>query len=95
LTPAHITFNIVFNLGLGDLVRASMLSNEDNNLLTEVGPGTPMGDLMRQYWVPTLLSEELPGPDADPVRVLLLGERLVAFRSSEGQVGLLAEYCPH
>jgi phenylpropionate dioxygenase-like ring-hydroxylating dioxygenase large terminal subunit len=72
-----------------------MLNAADNEALTRVGPGTPMGSLMRQYWLPALLSRELPGPDSDPVRVLLLGERLIAFRNSNGQVGLLANHCPH
>jgi phthalate 4,5-dioxygenase oxygenase subunit len=72
-----------------------MLSQENNRLLTEVGPGTPMGDLMRQYWVPALLSSEISGEDADPVRVRLLGEDLVAFRDSSGRVGVLPENCPH
>jgi phthalate 4,5-dioxygenase oxygenase subunit len=54
-----------------------------------------MGNLMRQYWVPTMLSSELPAPDSDPVRVLLLGEQLIAFRDSNGKVGLLANNCPH
>src|SRR3954468_9308585 len=54
-----------------------MLSRDDNALLTEVGPGTPMGELLRRYWIPALLAEELPGPDCDPVRVQLLHERLV------------------
>ena len=57
-----------------------MLSKEDNELLTRTTPGTPMGDLIRRYWVPALLSEEIPGPDCPPVRVKLLGEELVAFR---------------
>jgi phthalate 4,5-dioxygenase oxygenase subunit len=72
-----------------------MLSVADNELLTRVGPGTPMGNLMRQYWVPALLSSELPKPDCDPVRVMLLGEPLIAFRDSQGEVGLLADACPH
>ncbi|HZS00032.1 MAG TPA: Rieske 2Fe-2S domain-containing protein [Chloroflexota bacterium] len=72
-----------------------MLSKEDNELLTRTGPGTPMGALLRRYWLPALLSEELPEPDGRPVRVPLLGERLVAFRDSSGQVGLLEEACPH
>jgi phthalate 4,5-dioxygenase oxygenase subunit len=72
-----------------------MLSRENNELLTRVGPGTPMGNLMRQYWVPALLSTELPRPDSDPVRVLLLGERLIAFRDTAGKVGLLPHNCPH
>ena len=72
-----------------------MLSKEDNELLCRVGPGTPTGDLLRQYWIPAVLSEELPEPDGRPVRVRLLGEDLVAFRDSDGQVGLLANNCPH
>src|SRR5207253_9941977 len=51
--------------------------------------------LMREYWVPALLSEELPAPDSDPLRVLVLGEKLIAFRDSSGSVGLLANNCPH
>ena len=54
-----------------------------------------MGDMMRQYWIPAMLSSELPHPDCDPVRVMLLGEKLVAFRDSEGRVGLIQNYCPH
>ena len=72
-----------------------MLSREENALLTEVGPGTPMGELLRRYWIPTLLAEELPGPDCDPVRVRLLHERLIAFRDSRGRLGLLDEFCAH
>src|SRR6266700_2179474 len=72
-----------------------MLSKEDNELVTKVGPGTPMGNLMRQYWLPAMLSSELPSIDSDPVRVLLLGEQLIAFRDSTGKVGLLANNCPH
>jgi phthalate 4,5-dioxygenase oxygenase subunit len=72
-----------------------MLSKEDNDLVSRVGPGTPMGNLMRQYWLPGLLSAELPLPDSDPVRVKLLGEQLIAFRDSNGKVGLLANNCPH
>jgi phthalate 4,5-dioxygenase len=72
-----------------------MLSKEDNELLCRVGPGTPMGDLMRQYWLPAMLSSELPSPDCDLVRAMLLGEQLIAFRDSNGKVGLLANNCPH
>jgi phenylpropionate dioxygenase-like ring-hydroxylating dioxygenase large terminal subunit len=72
-----------------------MLRAEDNELVTRVGPGTPMGALMRQYWVPAMLASELPGPDCPPVRVLLLGERLIGFRDTTGQVGLLGNHCPH
>src|SRR5581483_11875495 len=52
--------------------RNEMLTAEENDLLTRTGPGTPMGELMRRYWVPALLSEELPGPDCAPIRVTLL-----------------------
>src|SRR5919199_2435832 len=72
-----------------------MLSQADNELITRVGPGTPMGTLMREYWIPALLSSELPAPDCNPVRVLLLGEKLIAFRDSQGKVGLLDNNCPH
>src|SRR5947209_1016023 len=59
-----------------------MLNQEDNELVSRVGPGTPMGSLMRQYWVPALRSSELPEPDCTPVRVMLLGEQLIAFRDT-------------
>jgi phthalate 4,5-dioxygenase len=72
-----------------------MLKREENELITRVGPGTPMGDTMRRYWMPVVLSSELPNPDSDPIRVRLLGEDLVAFRDTNGQVGLLAANCPH
>jgi phthalate 4,5-dioxygenase oxygenase subunit len=72
-----------------------MLSKEDNELVTAVTAGTPMGDLLRQYWIPGLPSRELPEPDSRPKRVLLLGENLVAFRDSNGKVGMVAENCPH
>src|SRR5579883_1142575 len=72
-----------------------MLSKEDNELITRVGRGTPMGEALRRYWIPALLAEELPGPDSDPLRVRLLGEDLVAFRDTNGQVGLIQNNCPH
>jgi phenylpropionate dioxygenase-like ring-hydroxylating dioxygenase large terminal subunit len=72
-----------------------MLSREDNELLSRVGPGTPMGTLMRQYWVPAALSSELPEPDGPPLRVRLLGEDLIGFRASSGAVGLIQNHCPH
>jgi phthalate 4,5-dioxygenase oxygenase subunit len=72
-----------------------MLTREENELLTRTGPGTLMGDLFRRFWIPAVLSEELPGPDSPQVRVTLLGEKLVAFRDSHGKVGLLERYCPH
>lgn len=72
-----------------------MLTHEENELLTRVGLGTPMGQMMRRYWVPACLSEEVPRADCDPIRLRLLEEDLVAFRDSAGRVGLLAESCPH
>ena len=72
-----------------------MLSREDNELVTRVGEGTPMGNAMRRYWIPALLVSEVPEPDCAPVRVRLLGEDLVAFRDTEGRLGLLEEFCPH
>ncbi len=72
-----------------------MLSHEDNALLTRVGPGTPCGSLLRRYWLPAALSGELPEPDGPPIRVRLLGEDLVAFRSVDGTIGLVDAFCPH
>src|ERR1043165_7592870 len=72
-----------------------MLGAVDNEYLCRVGPGTPMGNLMRQYWLPAIRSDELPEPDCPPVRIRLLGEDLVGFRASNGAVGLVAENCPH
>ncbi len=72
-----------------------MLSHKDNDLVTLTGNGTPMGTLLRSYWIPVLLCEELPEPDCPPVRVKLLGERLIAFRDSSGKVGFIDEFCAH
>jgi phthalate 4,5-dioxygenase len=72
-----------------------MLSAKDNELLVRTGPDTPMGALLRRFWSPILLAEELAEPDCTPVRVTVLGEKLVAFRDTSGAVGLLAAYCPH
>ena len=72
-----------------------MLTREENELLTGIGPGTPMGGMLRRYWLPACLSSEIAEPDSDPVRVRLLGEDLVAFRDSEGRIGLVKEQCPH
>jgi phthalate 4,5-dioxygenase oxygenase subunit len=72
-----------------------MLPKEQNDLLTRTGPGMSMGELMRRYWIPALLSEEIPAPDSPPVQVRLLGEELVAFRDSKGRIGLLDEHCAH
>ena len=66
-----------------------MLSAADNDLLTRTNPGTPMGEYLRRFWQPVALAEELPHPDCDPVRVAIMGEDLLAFRDSTGQVGLV------
>src|SRR3954452_19539881 len=71
-----------------------MLSKEENDLLTQVGPGTPCGDLMRRYWQPVALAEELPTGGA-PLPVRMFGEDLVLFRDDEGKPGLLGLHCPH
>src|SRR5260370_168133 len=62
--------------------------------LTQIGPGTAMGQLMRQYWLPALKSSELER-DGDPLRLMLLGEKLIAFRDSAGRVGVMDQRCPH
>lgn len=67
---------------------------EQNDILTHVGRGTPMGELMREFWIPACLPEELV-VDAPPTRLLLLGEKLIAFRDSGGRVGIMDHRCPH
>jgi phthalate 4,5-dioxygenase oxygenase subunit len=61
-----------------------MLSVADNEKLTKVGPGTPMGNLMRRYWQPVLLTREVADNDGDPIRVRILSEDLIAFRDTGG-----------
>ena len=72
-----------------------MLRPEDNEMLCRVGPGTPMGELFRRFWLPAFMPHELAEPDGEPVRFRLLGEDLVAFRATKGRLGVLDEYCPH
>ncbi|HEU0239811.1 MAG TPA: Rieske 2Fe-2S domain-containing protein [Micromonosporaceae bacterium] len=72
-----------------------MLRQEINELLTQTGPGTPMGELFRQYWIPVLLADELDEPGGPPVRVKVLSERMIAFRDNDGQYGLIDEFCAH
>jgi phthalate 4,5-dioxygenase oxygenase subunit len=72
-----------------------MLRKEHSDLLTETGPGTPMGQMFRRYWIPALLAEELPENDCPPVRLKILSERLLAFRDSQGRYGLIDEFCAH
>jgi len=66
-----------------------MLSPEENELVTRTGAGTPMGEVMRRYWMPAALASELPESDCPPIRVRLLGEKLVAFRDSQGRGRLI------
>src|SRR5256885_17048657 len=72
-----------------------MLSINDNATLCEVGPGTPMGEMMRLYWIPAFKSDELPTPDCPPMRLRLLNENLIAFRATSGKIGVIANACPH
>ena len=72
-----------------------MLSKEQNEILTRVGKGTPMGRMMRRYWHPIATSAELPEPDSDPIVRKLLGEKFVLFRDTAGQVAVMAEQCLH
>ena len=71
------------------------MTREENELITRTGPGTPLGEVMRRYWIPAALSSELAEADCPPVRVKLLGERLVAFRDSQGRIGMVDEFCAH
>lgn len=71
------------------------MNKEMSETLTRVGPGTPMGNLMRRYWVPALQSSEIADPDGPQVRVQLLGEKLLAFRDSDGKARLIDEFCSH
>jgi len=72
-----------------------MLKKEQNDLVTQTGPGTPMGNLFRRYWLPLLLSEQLPTADGEPVRVEILSEKLLAFRDTSGRLGVIDEFCAH
>ncbi len=72
-----------------------MLTSQENDLLCRVEGNAPMGQVMRSHWLPACLSEEIEEADGDPVRVRLLGEDLLAFRDSDGKVGVIGEFCPH
>ncbi len=72
-----------------------MLSVEDNELVTNTNKDTPMGEAFRRFWLPVMLARELPTPDCEPVRLTILGEKLIAFRDTEGRVGIVDAYCPH
>src|SRR3954449_2631464 len=73
----------------------AMLRQEQNELLTRTGPGTPMGALFRSYWLPAMQASELPENGCPPVRVKLLGERLIAWRDGKGNYALHDEFCAH
>ena len=66
----------------------------ESEQLTRVGPGTMMGELMRQYWLPAVKSSEVLA-GGDPLRLMLLGEQLIAFRDHAGRVGVMDHRCPH
>ena len=70
------------------------MRQKDSDDLVRVGPGTTMGNLMRQYWLPAAMSSELKA-DGEPMRLMLLGEQLIAFRDSSGRVGVMDHKCPH
>ena len=72
-----------------------MVNQQENELMTRTNAGTPMGEVMRRYWLPAALSTEIPEPDCPPVRIGLLGEKLVIFRDTQGRIGLLSEFCAH
>jgi phthalate 4,5-dioxygenase len=72
-----------------------MLTAEQNETLTRTGPGTKLGGLFRRYWIPAMLASELPEADCPPVRVGLLSEKLLAFRDTDGRIGLIGEFCAH
>jgi phthalate 4,5-dioxygenase oxygenase subunit len=72
-----------------------MVTDVENTILTSTGPGTSMGELFRRYWIPVMLVSELAEPDGAPVRISLLSEKLLAFRDSQGRVGLMDEFCAH
>ena len=74
---------------------STMLSAQDNALITQTDRNTPMGELFRRFWLPVLLPEEVPEPDSPPIRIKVLGEYLVAFRDSNGKVGIVEAFCPH
>jgi phthalate 4,5-dioxygenase len=70
------------------------MRSKDSEDLVRVGPGTVMGELLRQYWLPAAMSSEIEA-DGAPLRLMLLGEQLIAFRDSVGRVGVMDHRCPH
>src|SRR6476661_3895155 len=90
MCPQHISSRQRINAG-----GKQMLAKSDNELLTKVGPGTPMGEAFRRFWLPVMLPDELPSPDCAPVRLRVLGEDLIAFKDTAGTVAFVAQACPH
>jgi phthalate 4,5-dioxygenase len=72
-----------------------MLGAADNELLTRTGHATPMGQYFRRFWLPVALSKELPAADCPPKRLMVMGEQLLAFRDTNGRVGLIEPRCAH
>ena len=72
-----------------------MFSHAENELLPQTGPGTPMGDLLRRYWLPALISRELAEPDGPQLRLRILGEDLIVFRTKDGGIDCLEPHCAH
>jgi len=66
----------------------------DNRLLARSGAGTPMGELLRRFWLPVLLTEELPEPDGPPKKITVMGEPLLCFRDTRGRVGIIDPHLP-
>ncbi|WP_158541566.1 Rieske 2Fe-2S domain-containing protein [Pelagibacterium lacus] len=71
-----------------------MITPQENEQLSRVGPGTLMGNFLRQFWTPVCLSSELVA-DGDPLRLMIMGEKLIGFRDTSGRVGVLDHRCPH
>ena len=71
------------------------MNKEENDYLTRIGPGAPMGNLLRRFWMPVLLEHEAPEPNAAPVRVRVMGENFLLWRDAQGKLGLFEEYCMH
>ena len=72
-----------------------MLTPEENEVLCRIGPGTPMGEVLRRFWTPAFQLGDLPAPDCPPIRVTILGENFVAFRNTNGRLGILDKLCCH
>jgi phthalate 4,5-dioxygenase oxygenase subunit len=72
-----------------------MLRDDANETISRIGPGTPMGELFRRFWLPAVLSSEIAEPDCPPVRLRILGEDLIGFRDTNGRVGIVQAHCSH